>query len=224
MFVPPLAVMRPMSERMRTRFEARCRCTMGAACAVEDGDGDQVGRRQHLDGGARGLLRELHLGAGHRARAIDDERERQRRLVLALRQIEQHRQQRLEARALPAARAEGVGAAGDEQAAAVAHEAVEGRELARRRRRRAARRRARRGRSGRARGAAAALAPGARRRRCAPPRGRARRARRAAAAPSSASTRGSCAVAMARTPSSFSGWRSGASPRRRARSARRPAR
>ena len=119
MLVPPLAWMRAMSPRMRCRLAARCRRTTGVALAVEDDHRDLVGGRQRLGGGARRLLGQVHLGAGHRARLVDDQRQRQRRLLAPLGDVEAHGQHRLEARRHVAARAEALRAARDQQPAAL---------------------------------------------------------------------------------------------------------
>ena len=66
--------------------------------AVEHDDRDLIGRRQRLGGGARGLLGEVQLLAGHRSRLVDHQRQRQRGLFLALGDVEAQRQQRRQAR------------------------------------------------------------------------------------------------------------------------------
>ena len=93
--------------------------------AVEHDHRDLVGGRQRLGGGARGLLRQVHLGARHRARLVDHQRQRQRRLLAAVGDVEPDRQHRLEARRHVAARAEALGAARDQQAAALRDEALQ---------------------------------------------------------------------------------------------------
>ncbi len=93
--------------------------------AVEDDDGDEVRRRHHLGGGARGLLGQLHLGAAHRSGFVDDQRQRQGGFVFLLGQVEAHGQDCFEAAAAVVAGAEAPGAAGDQQPAARAHEGVE---------------------------------------------------------------------------------------------------
>ena len=167
MSVPPLAVMRAMSLRMRCRLAARCSRTTGCGAGVEHDHRDLVGGRQRLGGGARRLLGQLHLGAGHRARPVDHQRQRQRRLLAPVRDVEPDGQHRFQARRHVAAGAEALRPARDQQPAALADEARPAPPASARGAAPAARRRARPDRSGRSRSRAAGRARRGRRRRCA---------------------------------------------------------
>src|SRR6185436_13277997 len=96
--------------------------------AVEHDDGDLIGGRQRLGGGARGLLGEVHLGTGHRPRLVDDQRQRQRRLLAAFGNVEANGKHLFKARRHVTAGAEALRAARDQQPAAAAHEAVQRRQ------------------------------------------------------------------------------------------------
>ena len=106
MLVPPPAAMRPMSRGMRCRLAARLQRHDRRGLVVEDDDGDLVGRRHRVGGRARGLLGQLQLGAGHRARSVDDQGQRQRRFLVDLGHVQPHGQHRLEAAVGVAAGAE----------------------------------------------------------------------------------------------------------------------
>ena len=94
---------------------------------VEDDDLEQVVGRERVGGGLRGLLGHLERQPGHRPGAVDDERHRDLRLVLALLGVHADRQDALDGRVVPAAEAVAVLAAGEEEAAAeVAHVLLDG--------------------------------------------------------------------------------------------------
>ena len=180
----------------------------GLRDAVEHDDGDLIGRRQRLGGGARGVLGEVHLGrppssptcrSRARARATPPRAGRGRRGGPA---------------AAPRGACRGIrpgrssAAARDEQPAAVPDEGVQRRRASRRAAPRAGRPRARRGRSAEGRARASPAAPAARRRDALGAERARERAPPPRATPSRQSTRGSRSVAIASTPSSFSGCRS----------------
>ena len=122
--------------------------------------------------------------------------------------VEPDRQHRFQARRHVAARAEALRAAGDQQPAALAHEAVQRRQ--RRIGQRGARHVGQRDEIVAAEVGVARPAPRAARTSAAMCSAASARANEpdAPALPSRHSTRGSCSVAIASTPSSFSGWRS----------------
>ena len=209
MLVPPLAVMRAMSPRMRCRFGGALQPDHRRRLAVEHDDRDLVGRGQRLGGGARRLLGQLHLGARHRARPVDHQRQRQRRLLAPVGDVEPHGQHRLQARRHVAAGTEALRAARDQQAAALRGRSRPAPPASGRAARRAARRPARPDRSGRSR--SRAPAPRAARTSAAMCSAASARANDPARPPASLPGRARAAsrsVAIASTPSSFSGWRS----------------
>ncbi len=96
-----------------------------AGRGVENDHRDLIGRRERLCGGARGVLREIHLGARHRARFVDDQREGDRGLLASIGDVEAHGQELFETGPGVTARTKALRTPTDEQPAALTHESFQ---------------------------------------------------------------------------------------------------
>ena len=117
MFVPPPGRMREMSFAMRTRLRADCMRTHAFGLAVEADDLDVVVGAEELRRRERRALGEFERHALHRARAVDHQRERERRLIAATLAFHAHREQPFDLGALPSTERERTRSAGHHEAA-----------------------------------------------------------------------------------------------------------